>query len=391
MDLRCYIAIPAGSVVKFFFASFVVIAFVLPFFPQGGRRDPTFNQLMSADADIRTIELQPDGKILVGGRFTTLAPGSRHDLIRLNADGTIDQTFDAGTGTGDFGWVFNLAVQPDGKIMVAGYFNSFNGTGGRSLVRLNSNGSVDNAFNLSGLDVTFAFDVALQPDGKVYITASNLIGSSFVARFTSTGANDGSVGQQFYNFSGSSGYLITYLPGESKLLTSALTFGTGYQGFVRKVLPTGGPDNAFEVTVNGASGTARLDTRLMPGGKYLVFGKFETINSVPRHNIAVVDQDGTIDASFVPAASGSDYIFAAAVQADGKILIGGTGFAPNGQPQGNLGRLNADGSIDRTFNAGRGANLSVKALQIVGGKLFVGGDFFRYDRYPTAGFARIRL
>ena len=358
---------------------------------QAGSRDKLWPNLLSEGADVRVTFAQPDGKVLVGGRFTTVGGTPRHDLIRLNTNGTIDETFNAGSATGTFGWVFSLAIQPDGKILAAGYFSSFNGVSRRSLVRLNSDGSVDESFGISGLDVTFAFDVDIQPDGKVYATASNLIGSSFVARFTSTGANDGGVGQQFFNFPGASGFRITYLPIENKVLTTASVFGGPSQGMVTRLNTTGGMDNSLNLGIGNSSGTYVLDNKLLGNGKYLIFGKFETINSVPRRNIAIVNPDGTIDPSFVPDTASSGVILAADVQADGKILIGGSDFLPNGRQHGNLGRLNANGSIDTSFNPGRGANLTVKTLQVMNNRLLVGGDFFRYDRYPVPGLVRVRL
>ncbi len=366
-------------------------ALTMPVSAQAGSRDKLWPNLLTEGADVRVIFAQPDGKVLVGGRFTTVGAAPRHDLIRLNTNGTVDESFDAGSATGTFGWVFSLAAQPDGKILVAGYFNSFNDVSRRSLVRLNPDGSLDGSFGISGLDVTFAFDVDIQSDGKILATASNLIGSSFVARFTSTGANDGGTGEQFFNLSGANGFRISYLPIENKILTTALVFGVPYQGIATRIATTGGMDNSFNLPIGNSSNSYLLDNKLLGNGKYLIFGKFETINSMPRRNIAIVNPDGTVDPTFVPDTASSGVILAADVQADGKIVIGGSDFLPNGPLHGNLGRLNANGSIDTSFNPGRGANLSVKALQVMGNRLFVGGDLFRYDRYPVPGLVRVRL
>lgn len=388
---------PANHARKFTITSFlgfvaVLAALSVTATAQGGRIDKIFPPVMEPGADVTVIEPLSDGKLLIAGRFVTRGPVVRRDIIKLNPDGTVDPGFDAGTGLPtDVGFILAVAVQADGKILIAGYFNSFNGTQHRSVARLNANGSVDDTFNITGLDVTFGYDLALQPDGKIYLSASNLAGFSFIARFLPSGANDGGTGQQFFSISGASGYLITYLPTETKVLVTAAVFNSPNQGVVTKILPAGGQDNGFNVPVGGSPGAVRLSSLLMSSGKYLIFGSFDSIGGVPRKNIAILNQDGTVDSSFVPPASGTGTISSAAVQADGKILIGGSDFAVNGPLHGNIGRLNANGSVDGAFNAGRGANAVVKALLPNNGKLLVGGNFFRYDRAPRSGLVRVKL
>jgi uncharacterized delta-60 repeat protein len=357
---------------------------------RGGRLDVTFPQLMADGANVTAIEMQPDGKMIVAGKFTTVGPVVRHDVIRLNSDGTLDQTFDAGTGINNTGLVLAIAVQPDGKILAAGQFNMFNGVFRNALVRLNTNGSVDDSMAISGIDITYAYDVDTQPDGKIYVGATNLNGSSFIARLLPNGANDGGIGQQFFSTPGGASYRFSYLVGENKLVVGAQLFGGPNQGVLLKVLSTGGVDPNFNLPLTVASpGSLMVDSLPLANGKFLVWGRFDSIGRVPRRNIAIVNADASVDTTFKPTATGTETILAARVQADGKIMIGGRDFAPNGALAGNLARLNPDGSVDQTFDSRRGANSPVRSLQIVGARLFAGGDFFRYDRFPRAGLIRI--
>ena len=360
---------------------------------QGGRVDLKFPLLLADDANVTAIETQTDGKILIAGKFTTTGAVLRKDIVRLNTDGTMDTTFDAGTGSDNIGLILAIKLQTDGKIMVAGTFNTFNGEFRHSVVRLNTDGSVDGSFALSGLDVTFAFDLDIQPDGKILITASNLIGLSFVARFNTNGSNDGGIGQNFFTMSGGGyGYKLSYMASESKILVSARAGSPSNQANVAKVNISGGMDQTFSVIATGDPSDLQVFARSFVSGKILVWGKFTSVNQVARKNIAIVNTDGSLDPSFVAVMNGAETILATAVQPDGKIIIAGSGFASNNAVSGNIARLNADGSVDTTFKPGRGSNNAVKALKILStNKLMIGGSFFRYAGFPRAGIAQLKL
>src|SRR5690606_21892439 len=91
-----------------------------------GSLDTTFNIGSGFNYRVYSIVTQTDGKIIVGGEFTSFNGTPRNYIARLNTDGSLDTTFNVGTG-------FNLSVnsispQTDGKIIVGGWFSSFNGT-----------------------------------------------------------------------------------------------------------------------------------------------------------------------------------------------------------------------------------------------------------------------
>ena len=144
-----------------------------------GTVDPTFADEGGATGGggfnrLEDIARQPDGKVIVVGEFTTFNGQSRNRIARLNADGTLDTSFNVGTGAN--GTVAAMLVQPDGKIIIGGYFTQYNGAARGLLARLNADGTLDTSF----VPLTFGStpgwrveSLALQPDGKI------LVGGSF--------------------------------------------------------------------------------------------------------------------------------------------------------------------------------------------------------------------
>ena len=112
--------------------------------------DATFNTGTGFDVDgdayVSCAAIQSDGKVLVGGEFATFNGSTVKNLIRLNTNGTRDTAFSTALGSGFNGWVEAICVQADGKILVGGGFTTFNGTFSRRLVRLNSDGTRDTSF-----------------------------------------------------------------------------------------------------------------------------------------------------------------------------------------------------------------------------------------------------
>ena len=136
------------------------------FTPNGGVDIGTF----PANAGVypHGLLLQPDGKILIAGPFENVDGVSRNGIARLNTDGTLDTTFDPGTGADDHTRVLDMALQNDGKVLIGGEFNSINGTARTKLARLNSNGKLDTGFKVD-LDGTVRH-ILILADGKLLIS-----------------------------------------------------------------------------------------------------------------------------------------------------------------------------------------------------------------------------
>lgn len=151
---------------------------------------------------VNTVVVQPDGKILVGGSFSSFSGAVRQNIVRLNSDGSIDNTFASPVFTVFYGQseVYAIAVQPDGKILLAGRFSTVGGVASPTVVRLNSNGSVDTSFQAPfGDSGSTAYALALQPDGRILVGGSMQIveGESIynsLVRLYPNGSRDSSFG-----------------------------------------------------------------------------------------------------------------------------------------------------------------------------------------------------
>ncbi len=233
--------------------------------------------------------------------------------------------------------VYALAVQADGKILVGGAFSIMNGQARSNLGRLNPDGSLDITFN-PGTD-NDVYALAVQEDGKI------LVGGFFAT-----------------------------LDGQPR------------DGIARL-----NPDGSLDISFNpGADGTINA-LALQSDGKILVGGSFDVLGGQPRKNLARLNADGSLDAAFNPGASSEQGIYgvsALAVQPDGKILVGGLFTTLASQPRSNIGRLNANGSLDTTFNPGADYQVSVLAIQ-PDGKVVVGGAFNSLGGQPRGYLGRL--
>ncbi len=162
-----------------------------------GTRDSGFepavgNQRYGSAEIIQALAVQPDGKIVVGGIFSSIKGTNRNAIARLNADGTLDNGFNPGTGAN--GGVASTVLQPDGKVLVSGYFSAFNGTNRNGIARLNANGSLDSTFAQGGGANGGVRSIALQPDGKVLMggdfTTVNGTNRNHIARLNANGSLD---------------------------------------------------------------------------------------------------------------------------------------------------------------------------------------------------------
>jgi len=414
-----------------------------------GTVDSSFNIGSGFNNSVNAIEIQADGKILVGGIFTSFNGVAANRIVRLNSNGSLDSSFS--TGTGFNASVTALCLQNDGKLIVGGTYSSYNGFSAIKLVRLNADGTRDSAFSTvsgfsSGTDVVNT--IVVQSDNKVIVggkftsygasVANNIIRLNSDATYDSafvigSGFNDEVktvsfnslgvlyVGGKFTSYNGSSANRIIALTNTGSVLSSFST-GTGFaSGSVNVIIPSAGKvlvGGSF-TTYNGSSNegivllndTGLKDSSFSLGSINLIGGVAFAVNSILFEELSdtyvlgcsSVYVNGRIVTGLVRVNSsgvnnnsihlGNGFngsVFNLAVQPDGKYLVSGNYSSYNNQNLvtgtsvvSQLVRIGSDGVLDTSFNTGSGFNNSIGAIaiQVISGetKVLVGGNFTNYN------------
>ena len=303
------------------------------------------NLTSGSDGYVDATALQPDGKIIVAGHFDSILGVSRHDIARLNPNGTLDLAFNPEPRFGansDFDYVTAVAVQPDGKVLLSGFFDQLQPNGALSatarsyVARLNADGTLDTTFDPNPNGAVSA--MLVQADGKVLVAGN----------FTTVRPNG-----------------------------AALAINRQH---IARLNPDGSVDLGFDPRANDFvnSMAEQADGQLLIGGGFITLQPNGAATTSARRRIARLQSDGTIDSGFDPNANG--VVDCVTVQADGKILLGGnfTTLQPNNAPaattRNRIARLNADGSLEPNFNPGADSRIKSIALQ-ANGKILLGGFF----------------
>jgi uncharacterized delta-60 repeat protein len=308
--------------------------------------DTTFDAGTATNADIYAMALQPDGKIIIGGGFTTYNGVARRRIARLNTDGSLDTSFVIGTGFSASVWA--VAVQEDGKILCGGDFTSYSGTQRTRIARLNTDGSLDISFSPSSFDNTI-YQIKLQQDGK------SIVGGAFISGGTT------SLGR------------ICRLNTNGSLDT---TFGLG-----------GGFNNDVY--------SLEIDS----DGKIIVGGAFTQYSGQSRNRIVRLNSTDTLDNTFSIGSGftknvGGGYVFDINIK-NGKYVVAGNFDNYNGVAVGGFTRINNDGSRDTTFNSGTGFDFdfvntfSSPILTLSNGNTLVTSIFTEYNGTPTPNFVAV--
>jgi uncharacterized delta-60 repeat protein len=289
------------------------------------------------DSDVFAIAVQGDGRIIVGGSFTKVGRTSRSGIARLHSDGSLDTSFDPGTGLN--GMVESLVLLPDGRLVLAGRFTMVNGQEQRYVARLLNDGKLDATFRPVLNDIAVA--IAYGGENSVLIggafTTLDALNRRYIARIRSDGTAD-------HDFN-----------------------------------PGLGPDKSVHSIARQAD------------GRLILAGQFTAVQNVPRMRIARLLVDGSLDTAFDPGAGPNHVVTTTSLQADGRVLLGGWFTNVAGATRTFLARLNADGSLDQSFTPGIalawGGVMSIQADPA--GGVIVGGEFEKIDGLSRVGIARL--
>jgi uncharacterized delta-60 repeat protein len=390
---------------KFTTTAIAVIAFAFATYAQPGSIDPTFNPTdigfgngPGANSQVTTTSIQSNGKIIIGGGFSTYNGTPRNRIARLNADGTLDGTFNPGTGAdgnvGEAGDVSTISIQSDGKIIIGGFFTSYNGTARNNIARLNTNGTLDGTFNPGTGASNSVRTISLQSDGKIIIgggfTSYNGITRNRIARLNA----DGTIDATFNPVAGANSSVSTiYIQSDGKIIIGGQF--TSYNGTTRNRIARLNTDGTLDGTFNPGSGATGENsmvntTSIQSDGKIIIGGQFTSYNGITRNNIVRLNTNGTLDGTFNQGTGANFGVSTTSIQSDGKIVIGGFFTSYNGITRNRIARLNTNGTLDGTFNQGTGANGRVVTSSIQSdGKIVIGGAFTSFNGTARDRIARL--
>ena len=374
-----------------------------------GSIDNTFNIGTGFNDVVWDIEVLSDGKIIVSGDFTSYSGVTCNRLIRLNTDGTIDNTFNIGTGFNS--GVFDVEITSNNMIILGGQFGQYNGTPSNGIIRLNSDGSVDNTLNIGlGFDST-VWGIKVQTDNKIIVfggfTSYNGTSSNYSIRLNSNGSIDNTfdIGGGFDNDVFDIIFLNSQIqtptptpttmtptptptPSSTPQSYNTITIGgdfTTYSGFSSNGLirlNTNGTIDGTLVTESGFGGGISTVQKIkqQSDGKLLIGGWFSSYKGATRNKIIRLDINGDIDNSFIIGSGFDNEVFDIDISSDGNIFVGGNFTTYSGFSTNKLIKLKPNGSIDHTFNIGTGFNNIVRVVETQSnGKVLVGGTFTTYN------------
>jgi uncharacterized delta-60 repeat protein/uncharacterized repeat protein (TIGR01451 family) len=354
------------------------------------------------DCGISCINIQSDGKILVGGTFNSIGsdyastPANR--LLRLNSDGSIDKSFFCPELVGDMINRCSLKVnyvveQPDKKILVGGLFPPFNGAPSRSLIRLNSDGTIDKTF-VTGTGTNAEINsLSLRSNGNILVSASSVINGTLINPILYNSYDI----KTFFELD-SKGKLVNRERNSTTNAKKILQRPDGKFNIIgesrspyHRGLKTINNNGTLSINTNlfggfdnkpvGSSGSIEasscLDGVIQPDGKIILVGDFDKYNDILADGLIRLNSDYTIDTSFNIGQSfaykyGDPAIQSVALQADGKILVGGyfdtfRGIAVSGR----IIRLNSNGALDTTFNYSFGGGGATQIEVQTDGKILI--------------------
>ena len=344
-----------------------------------------------ANSDMRPIAVQADQKSVIGGNFTDWNGTTAGRVVRLNTDGSLDTAFTTNTGTGASGSVWSIAVQADQKLVIGGFFATWNGATVERLVRLNTDGTHDTAFttNTGAGANGSVWSVAVQADQKIVIggdfTTWNGAAAGGVVRLNANGTQDTAFTINTGTGANGSVHFVALQADQQIILGGDFTvWGPTAVGRVVRLSTGGTMDTAFTTNIGTGANAIVYSVVVQADQKIIIGGGLTSWGGTTVGRSVRLNSNGTSDTAFTTTTGtgANGTVWSAAVQADQRILVVGDFTSWNGAIVTRVVRLNTGGDLDTAFttSTGTGANGSVRSLAVqTNQQSLIGGAFTTWN------------
>lgn len=366
---------------------FLNILFSTMLFSQAGSLDHSFIPQTNNYTGIQCFTIQTNKKIVIGSDAYIGQPVPKKAIARLNPDGSIDSSFNASNLFNNF-FTFSVAEQSDQKIIVGGWDNS----GVKNYIsRLNPDGSIDSTFDIGSGANDIVRSIVIQPDGKIIVAGDFTSFNGYFAKYIIRLNPDGSIDNSFVPQSGPNNKITscTVLQNGKIIIRGIFNlYDNITRNYLARLNVDGTLDTSFnpQITINDF---VRSNVAEDLNGN-IIFGAYFSYNGISKQRIVRMKNDGTLDSTFTFENETDSPTYSISLQGDQKILIGGDFSQVNGLPRKSFARLNNDGSLDNSFNVGTGANSTVSTIITINNDTaFISGGFSEYNGTEIYGIAKI--
>lgn len=343
-----------------------------------------------ANSSAFCVATDASGNVFVGGAFTQFAGSAADRFAKVFADGTLDVAFTSAVGlVGND--VKDIAVQADGKILIAGNFSSVGSVPRTHLARLNPDGTLDASFNpFFNLPV---FAIAVQSDGAILVGGQFFVNPGFTRRSIARLLPNGAMDPSFNPGSGANNTVQSLaIDANGNILITGLF--TAFDGTPVGRVALLGTNGSLIPTFSPSSGAddGIYACAVLAGNRYLLGGGFDQFNGTSSPALICVDQTGAVDPGFNGAGFGTNVqVFSLLIDLNGLPLCGGNFSTYNGQPRSMILRLLGDGALDTTFTVGSGfSGTTVTGLAAdPTGRVLAAGTFNAYQGISQNRLTRI--
>jgi len=371
-------------------AAFTVLLLALFALPAAHAAPGDVDPLDAAvNGPVYATAVQPDGKIIIGGSFSSVLGQPRSNIARLNADGTLDAGFNPNAN----GIVMCVAVQADGGILLGGFFSTVSAIERNYIARVGSTGGLDTSFNANANGVVYS--VAVQADGRILLGGdfTNLHGGVChrIGRLHANGTIDPSFAPYEGPFIGgvndgvNDGVVYSVAVQADGGILLGGTF-TSVAGVARNRIARLNADGVLDAGFNPGVNNDVYSVAVQADGGILLGGLFTTVGGTARNFIARVNAAGVLDVGFDP--NPNDQVHSVAVQADGRILLGGFFTSVGGTARNSVARVDANGALDAGFDPNVGGNVRCLVLH-PDGRVTFGGNFSTVGGIARNHIARV--